>query len=226
LRVVRQRFEADRAALGRRYDIPLSPVLHARLRAFYDGWARRLRELNARDLNVAGRTDLAALHDRIRSGLDTVAAEEQRFAEMAPLLPFARTIQLLQESRRDRLDVDPMVAAQTLDDAVDEVQRMTAALDSATGGPPAELRRITTAIATRAVEFLGATPADSAAARARFGGPPVAQTLRATLDSWYSFYFGYDPLFTWWVRKPYEELTAALAAYSRAVQRAWSVATD
>src|SRR5688500_3959434 len=34
LRVVRQRFDADRAALSRRYDIPLSPVLHARLRAF------------------------------------------------------------------------------------------------------------------------------------------------------------------------------------------------
>lgn len=228
LRVVLQRFDADRAALGRRYDIPLSPVLHARLRAFYDGWQRRLEELNARELNAAGRADLTALRARIRRGLDSLATDERQFAELTPLLPFARTIQLLQERRRDRLDIDPMEAARTLNDVSRHVQRLTEALDTATGsGRPAELRAITAETASRAIRFLGATvAADSTAARPGFGAPPTAPTLRATLDSWYSFYFGYDPLFTWWVRKPYEELIAALEAYSRAIQRAWAVATE
>jgi hypothetical protein len=228
LRVVRQRFDADRAALDRRYDIPLSPVLHVRLRAFYDGWSRRLQELNANELNAAGRADLAELRKRIRAGLDTVAVEEQHFAELMPLLSFARAIQVLQERRRDRLDVDPVAAAQTLTDVLKDVKRLSAAIDTGAGGArPAELRGVTTDVAARAVRFLGAMPAtDSAAARAGFGAPPAAPTLRATLDSWYSFYFGYDPLFTWWVRKPYEELVAALEAYSRAIQRAWAVATE
>jgi hypothetical protein len=226
LRVVRQRFDADRAALGRRYDIPLSPVLHARLRSFYDAWSRRLQELNPNELNAAGKADLGELRSRIRAGLDTVAAEEREFAQLTPLFPFARTIQQLQERRRDRLDIDALQAAQTLDDVLEVVKRLTAALDSGSARP-AELRAITSDIAARAVRFLGATTAaDSAATRAGFGAPTAAPTLRATLDSWYSFYFGYDPLFTWWVRKPYDELIAALHAYSRAIQRAWAVTTQ
>jgi hypothetical protein len=228
LRVVRQRFDADRAALGRRYDIPLSPVLHARLRDFYDGWQQRLQELNAHQLNAAGTADLTALRHRIRAGLDSLAAEERLVAEITPLLPFARTLQSLQERRRDRLDVDPLQAAQTLNDVLKDVKRMTAAIGGAAGANrPAELRAITTETAARAVRFLGAAPpADSAPARPTFGAGPTAATLRATLDSWYSFYHGYDPLFTWWVRKPYEELTEALEAYSRAIQREWAVATE
>jgi hypothetical protein len=224
LRVVRQRFEADRAALGRRYDIPLSPVLHARLRTFYEGWQMRLAELNVTGLNPAGKADVAALHSRIRAGLDTVAAEERQFLELAPLLPFARTIQRLQEQRRDRLDVDPMEAARILNDVAKDVVRRTAAIrGAAAGGAPAELRSVTAETAARAVRFLGATAAaEDAPARARFGASPGAPTLKATLDSWYSFYFGYDPLFTWWVRKPFEELTAALEAYSRAIERQWA----
>jgi hypothetical protein len=228
LRVLLQRFAADRAALGRRYDIPLSPVRHARLRAFYDGWRTRLQEVNAKQLNDAGRADLTELRRRIRAGLDTVAAEQRQFTELTPLLPFARAIQELQERRRERLDVDPLAAAQTLNNVLKDVKRMTVAIrGAAAGGGPPELRATTAETASRAVRFLGVpAAADSAAARTGSDTGPNAASLRATLDSWYSFYFGYDPLFTWWVRKPYEELNAALDAYSRALQHEWAVATQ
>jgi hypothetical protein len=45
------------------------------------------------------------------------------------------------------------------------------------------------------------------------------------LDDWFGYFNGYDPLFSWWVRKPYEELSAALDAYSRAISQRWRPAT-
>lgn len=218
LRVVVLRFNADRAALGRRYDIPLSPVLHARLRTFYRGWQQRLDELESTSINAAGRADAARLRARIDSALVAVAADEQRFADMQPLVPFARSIQMLQEARRERLDVEPMAAAQTLSDVTKEVRRLTELLQDRAGA--AQFSAVNGATAARAADFLVGPP------RAREQGPggpggEANRTLKATLDSWYTFHFGYDPLFTWWVRKPYEELTAALDAYAAAIRRAW-----
>jgi hypothetical protein len=38
--------------------------------------------------------------------------------------------------------------------------------------------------------------------------------LRENLKDWNTFYDGYDPGYTWWARKPYGELEAALQAYA------------
>ena len=219
MRVVVQRFNADRAALGRRYDIPLSPVLHARLRAFYDGWQRQLEDVDAQTLNSAGRADLAALREQITRGLAAVALEEKQRAEIVPLLPFLRTLQELQEKRRDRLPIDAMPTAQTVADVLKEVRRLTAALDSS-AALPEPLRTVGADAARRAAALIA-----PAAAQSPTTGPagrrPSAGALRVMLDDWFSYFNGYDPLFTWWVHKPYEELTAALDAYSAAIAKRW-----
>src|SRR5688500_17839047 len=38
LRVAVERYVQDKAAIERRYEVPFSPVRHARLRTFYEGW--------------------------------------------------------------------------------------------------------------------------------------------------------------------------------------------
>src|ERR1041384_4505654 len=38
--------------------------------------------------------------------------------------------------------------------------------------------------------------------------------LRNTLRNWYTFYNGYDPVFTWWNDEPYKALDASLTSYS------------
>lgn len=42
----------------------------------------------------------------------------------------------------------------------------------------------------------------------------VVDSLKDILKRWFEFYNGYDPLFTWWVEKPYRELTTSLENYS------------
>ena len=43
-------------------------------------------------------------------------------------------------------------------------------------------------------------------------------TLRRELRDWYRYYAGYDPLFNWWVRAPYEQADGAFEAYENAVR--------
>jgi uncharacterized protein (DUF885 family) len=40
-------------------------------------------------------------------------------------------------------------------------------------------------------------------------------SLRTTLRNWFSFYDGYDPIFTWWMAEPYKSADRALDEYAR-----------
>jgi hypothetical protein len=201
LRVAVRVFQLDRQVLRQRHDVPLSPARIARERAFHDGWLRELEAFDASALNEAGRAQHAVLRDTIVAGLAELDAQERQARAMAPLLPFVRPLQLLQENRRERLDVDARQAAQTVEDARKQVLRLTSAVDGARAGGSPEFRSITPEIAEQTVEYIG--------------------MLRSVLNNWYSYYYSFDPLFTWWVRMPYEELDAALDAYVLALGREW-----
>jgi uncharacterized protein (DUF885 family) len=43
--------------------------------------------------------------------------------------------------------------------------------------------------------------------------------LRDTLTSWYTFYNGYDPEFTWWMETPYTSAESAISSYAAALDR-------
>jgi uncharacterized protein (DUF885 family) len=42
----------------------------------------------------------------------------------------------------------------------------------------------------------------------------ATEGLRNTLKTWFDFYNGYDPVFTWWVNQPYKALEKALESYT------------
>ena len=42
-------------------------------------------------------------------------------------------------------------------------------------------------------------------------GADAVDGLRASMTTWFNFSNGYDPLFTWWMGQPYQQLDAALA---------------
>jgi uncharacterized protein (DUF885 family) len=43
--------------------------------------------------------------------------------------------------------------------------------------------------------------------------------LRRILERWHDFYAGYDPLFTWWVRQPYQKVERELEDYAKFVRK-------
>ena len=204
LRIATRRFQQDLQVLRQRYDVPLSPVRIERERTFFRGWLAALDSLDPRALNDAGRAERATFRARIQADLTELDEQERQLGQMAPLVAFARPLQILQERRRDRLDVDAEQAAQTVEDARKEVLRLTQSVQGPgqEGTPPA-LQSIPPDVAARALAFL--------------------DDLRDPLGSWYEFYFGFDPLFSWWVRTPYQELLEALTAYEAAIRTRWGV---
>ena len=46
-------------------------------------------------------------------------------------------------------------------------------------------------------------------------GPAAVDALRAGLTEWFTFYNGYDPLFTWWMGLPFKKVDAALQGYAQ-----------
>ena len=98
LRLALRRYAEDAAALRRRYDIPNSPVVLARQRAFQEAWLRRLKELDFNSLNREGQIDYILLRHRIEFELAMLDEQERNLEELAPLIPFARRLQELQDA--------------------------------------------------------------------------------------------------------------------------------
>ena len=194
LRVAVTRYQEDRAALLRRYDIPLSPIRRERLRSFYRGWQGALSAMDFDGLNHEGQIDYVLLRNRLAFELEMLDQEEEAVGEMAPLIPFTRTLERLQEARRERLSVDARAVADTLHRVGREVEALTASLRENGADAPA-VRAVTAERAARQVDDL----------------------LRM-LEGWYGYFAGYDPLFTWWVPEPYQRLTDALTAHAQAIR--------
>jgi hypothetical protein len=194
LRVAVNRYLLDKAAIERRYEVPYSPVRHARLRAFYDGWQRRLAEADFAALNAEGKLDFVLLRNRVTYDMEMLALADRRWAQMAPLLPFFDVLRSLQEDRFDRKRVDPRATATRLSALAGDVNAL-AARAGAPNTPPTNVERV---VASRAAAHI--------------------DTLRAIVADWNTFYDGYDPMFSWWVREPYGRLDKALASYSAALK--------
>lgn len=191
LRTAVQRYFQDSAALQRRYPVPYSPARITRLRKLAEGWRQRLGELDFASLNTEGRIDYIALRNRIEYDLDRLRLEDQRAAQLTPLLPFFEDIRRLQEQRYDRQRVDPKAAAATLDRMTRQARDLTKALKE----PRVQARG---AVAIRAEDQLN--------------------KLREVLKDWHTFYDGYDPNYSWWARKPYGEADQALKEYGEAMR--------
>lgn len=195
LRVAVARYDEDRAALMRRYDVPYSPGRRERLREFYRGWLGSLRDLDFDGLNHEGRVDYVLLRNQIEFELEMLDQEERQFAEMASLVPFARKLGELHEAWRDRKEVDARGAANTLDAVAEEVESLR---DRVKSGEVPDVKGV---VAERAAQH-------------------VLQ-LRRLMSGWHGFYTGYDPLFTWWAKEPYGRLDTLLEQYAAVVRERW-----
>src|SRR5262249_2954155 len=111
-------------------------------------------------------------------------------AEIAPLTPFAQTIIDLAEARRRMEKIDPAKIAATLNDLNKQIEATRRSVESGLRGEQGKIKRT---VANRAAT--------------------TVNSLRGALRTWYGYYDGYDPLFTWWVDEPYKAVDQSLIAY-------------
>ncbi len=194
MRMVSQRYEADRGNLNRTYVVAQSPARQARMAKFYADWSKALAELDNTKLTDTARTELKQLQETNKRHQHELAEQKKTQAEIAFLLPFGSAILELEDSRRRMERLDSAKAASVLTEVVQQVMRAHKALEvslakDGKGGPPPakELR-------TRAAD--------------------AVRDLRTALRNWHGFYDGYDPMFMWWILDPYKNADKALLDYA------------
>lgn len=179
-----ERFDADFGILDRYYSAPMSANRSARLRALYE---ERLGELNALEydkLNHDEQIDVILFRNYLEHEVKEQLRFDAQVAEMASLVPFAKTISDLEDSRRKLEPVDPAKAAVMLNGLVKTIA------DAERANAKATVKRTLANRSARAVA-----------------------SLRDTLRRWYGYYNGYDPTFTWWCESPYKAADEALLKY-------------
>jgi hypothetical protein len=149
------------------------PARLARLKRFDLDWQAALGKLPTAKLSPVAATDLASLKTTIESNLKQLEAEHLELAQMAPALPFAPKLVALIEARIRVDDINWEDAARSLTD----VRKW---IDTATTASPSGMNAATAARAAEATD-----------------------TLRAAITEWHSFYDGYDPMYSWWMRMPF-----------------------
>ena len=177
--------------------VPLSLSLSriARLKRYDASWQAALAKLDAGKLSAAGRSELETLKASLQSNLAALETDTAKVAELIPLVPFAPAIIRLNEARIRMEDVNSQQAAGVLTELTKDVARVQARVEAGLNGAgSADALKVSKDLATR-----GADSVDG---------------LRNSVTTWFNFYNGYDPLFTWWMGMPYKQVDEALQGYA------------
>ncbi|HET8781881.1 MAG TPA: DUF885 family protein [Pyrinomonadaceae bacterium] len=182
-----ERYAVDRASLARSYPVAISPSRRERFKKYYSDWLASLQSLDFDSMSQDGKVDYVLFKNHLEYELRQLDIQAKQLAEIQPLLPFAKTIIDLEEARRRMESINSPKVAATLNDMRKQVDEQRRAIEGQSPRPKKT-------VANRAVAAINA--------------------LRGSLRNWYTFYNGYDPIFTWWNEEPYRSVDQSLTNYS------------
>ena len=195
MRPIIEYYIADRGSLQRSFFVNNSAARRERFRKFYQDTLDRIQKLNFDAMGQEGKVDYILFRSHLEHELRQLDIEAKQQAEIEPLIPFGKTIVGLEEARRSMAPIDSAKTAATLNDLRKQVEGMRRKVE-------AGLRAGDTANAIWAKKTVA------------FRALNAINSLRGNLHNWYTFYNGYDPIFTWWNEQPYKELDDALSGYA------------
>jgi uncharacterized protein (DUF885 family) len=191
MRGLLQRYETDQRALERSYSTPLSDAKVKRDLQFLKQWMYELDRVDFDRLRQDEKIDYLLLRNQIRHEVETLKREADRVTESAELVPFRNLIVKLAEDRRAMKPIEPKKSAEQL---VELSKQLVAAQTKVRAGDI----KASSILANRTTRQLN--------------------ELRRTLAGWHGFYDGYNPLFSWWTKKPYANAISELADYTSLVR--------
>jgi len=185
-----QVFQADESDLSRLYPVSTSDQAMARRREWLKSWQTRVEAVNLGDLSPAGLADQYLFRNYLAKEVRELDITQARQEKIRVIVPFAPKVTGLEEARRQMEIPDAPKVAESLTDLSVDVVAATKKLDEPT------------------------YPAMEG-----FAALGLSRRLRDVLSHWFSYYNGYDPLFTWWVKAPYRELSKNLDAFVAALEK-------
>jgi uncharacterized protein (DUF885 family) len=171
-----------------------SPASRKRFRDFYVDWLAALVTIPVDTLSEEDRPACEELKDEILKSLAEFELEAQRRENVAGFIPFGPAIIELAEERRQVKKADVEKSAALLDKLARQIVKQRDAVEGRLKSKSAGDADLSNESLEAAAETVG--------------------ELRSHLRSWFRFYDGYDPLFSWWMRAPYAQADEALEKYA------------
>ena len=216
-----RRYGADHNTVSRAYDLPWSTNRFDRLDSMYGDWQKRLGGTDFNALNQPGRIDYVLLRNELTAEQGRLTLQRERLAEMEELLSFRRPIQELEAARWRIAPVDAQSAAAQIVQVAERVKKIRERVEKGKKSKDAKDEKkadqtndTSTATASAKKDKPDEAPLKVSASLARRAATAVNE-VRNSLKTWYSFYDGYQPDFSWWLKKPYDEASTSLESYAK-----------
>ena len=184
------KFYADYGNLTRFYVIENSPERRQRLLTTVNAYIDSLGKLNFDALNTGTRVDYILFNRDLHEQQYQLQREAKEYDSVKAWFPFADSIYAYEKLRRRGIVLDAQKFAADLTGWNKQIQSLQQKLKQQTFIP----------------FYLGER------AKGTVNG------LRDALKSIYTFYNGYDPLFTWWIPQPYKITDSLLTIYSDSIK--------
>lgn len=212
-------YASDRFTLMRAYELPWSQMRLDRFEKLYREWQARLPKIDFEALNQTGRIDYILLRNELTSELNQQTLQRERLKEMEELLSFRGVIQDLEAERWRMQVIDAPAAATKISEVAERVKKLKERVEKGKKSKDDKKsdRTNETASASSSKEpkdKADEPPLKVSALLARRAATAIGE-VRGTLKTWYSFYDGYQPDFSWWLKKPYDEASSALDVYAK-----------
>ena len=163
-----------------------SPEQRKRLVEINNQYLEKLKQADFEHMSVYGQVDYILLKKKIELALSKLKLENENYDKITTYIPFAEEIYQLEQKRRHGTFLEGEQVAVLLNSILKEVNAASAAY--------------------KKIDSLDMPLAKT--------GQLAVTGLQARLKSVFDFYQGYDPLFTWWVPRPYHALDTALQNYA------------
>jgi len=177
------------------YNVPLSPRCHEKIQQYLENKLEEISKLSFDTLNQAGKVDYILIKNYLESSLQRLKFDFIKDSKVLKLVgSFAYTVIDLCESRQCVQEVD--------------FQQATTKLTHAHAGVKDLTRAISEGVLKGKVE-------DTVAYRAAY----KLGDLQSVLREWHDFYYGYEPLFSWWMSQPYENFQTDLTGLIQSINK-------
>jgi uncharacterized protein (DUF885 family) len=186
--IMQQRIQTvseDIGALGRFYNIRSSPNRVARFNVYYTDQLASLKKVNFQSLPRDEQIDYILLKNHVESAQRRLMIDSRVDGESTKIRPFSGHIIDLCEARQQMKPLDAKQSAISMKRLSDEIRQARMDIDKGL--------KLDKTIAYR--------------------GANILEDEKRKLEEWFRFYNGYDPLFSWWVQKPYDDAHKDLEAY-------------
>jgi hypothetical protein len=165
-----------------------SPARRTRLLELIEQYQKSLQTIPFEKININGQVDYLLFNRNLINERTLLLQDEQYYQKILPHIPFADSIYQLIAPRNRGLHVEGQIVAGSME-------------------------RIKRLVLKSYENFLKTDPIDQKITNYL---EEAIRSHQLALKSYYLFYQGYDPLFSWWVPKTYTELDSVLNLYAKA----------